>query len=147
MKKKTLNNGSDEVILRRRNNMEALATVALILIALAIMVPLFFLGSHTVIVVMRWVYLLGAVLYTVARIVPVNLTSDPLTVRRLRRMEVWGGVAFLIGAGFWFYNASRFGEYFFSMGLMQNTVAFTMAGAVIQMVASWLVNRKSAKKI
>lgn len=146
MKKKTLNNGSDEVILRRRNNMEALATVALILIVLAIMVPLFFLGSHTVIVVMRWVYLLGAVLYTVARIVPVNLTSDPLTVRRLRRMEVWGGVAFLIGAGFWFYNASRFGEYFFSMGLMQNTVAFTMAGAVIQMVASWLVNRKSAKK-
>lgn len=65
----------------------------------------------------------------------------------MRRMEFWAGVCFIAGAAFWFYKL----QYYAALpagilAVMQQTVAFTMAGAVIQIVASWLIASRMNKE-
>ena len=97
----------------------------------------------------KWVYAAGALLYTCARVVNVNAPSDSLRLRRLRRLEFWAGMCFIVGGAFWFYKEQYYSGIFAGpLAVMRQTVAFTMAGAVIQIVASWMIasrRRKEAK--
>ncbi|MDE6339873.1 MAG: hypothetical protein K2K97_08835 [Muribaculaceae bacterium] len=125
---------------------EAASTVGLLLIAVGLVAPFAALGSDWVPVVCRWVYAAGALLYTAARMVNVNEPNDSSRLRRLRRMEMWAGFCFVIGGAFWFYNAHRFAGISFSLPVMRDTIAFTMAGAIIQIVASWMISARAAKE-
>lgn len=126
-------------IRKRRRLTEAGASFGLILIALGLVVPFANFDNIGLTQVFKWVFCIGAVLYTAARMVNVNAPGDGMRVRRLRRMEVWGGVAFCVAGGFWWYNEMRFGAAFMSLKVLHETILFTLAGAMIQIVSSWLI--------
>ena len=95
----------------------------------------------------KWVYAAGALLYTCARVVNVNAPSDSLRLRRLRRLEFWAGMCFIVGGAFWFYKEQYYSGIFAGpLAVMRQTVAFTMAGAVIQIVASWMIASRMRKE-
>lgn len=132
---------------RRRKYVELVASLGLVLVLLAMIAPFF--GTHIGNPMMwgRWVYAAGALAYTVARVIDVNAPSDSLRLRRLRRLEFWAGMCFIVGGAFWFYKLSYFsGMPVGTLAVMQQTVAFTMAGAVIQIVASWMIASQMKKE-
>lgn len=130
----------------KRRQMEALSTVGLLLVAAGLVAPFAAADSQLTITVSRWVYSAGAVIYTVARMVNVNAPSDSVRMRRLRRMEMWAGFCFIVAAAFWFYNSHRFAGIIFSLPVMNNTIVFTLAGAMIQVVASWMISAQGKKE-
>lgn len=132
---------------QRRKYVEISASVGLLLVLLAMMAP-FLSGivGHSMMWA-KWVYAAGALVYTSARVVNVNAAHDSLRLRRLRRLEFWAGMCFIVGAAFWFYKV----QYYFGLvagplAVMRQTVAFTMAGAVIQIVASWMIAARMKKE-
>ena len=131
---------------RRRKMVEICSTSGLILVAVGMLVPFAAIDNSPLIMAMKVVYAVGAVIYTVARMVNVNSPSDSLKLRRMRRMEMWGGFCFILGGFFWFYNSARYPMIIFSLAIMRDTVAFTMAGAIIQVVASWMITARMKKE-
>lgn len=130
-----------------RKYVEATATFGLLLVLAAMITPFTQGMAASSLSWARWVYAAGALIYTVARVVNVNDPADSLRLRRLRRLEFWAGMCFIVGAAFWFYRM----QYFASMSagtlaVMQQTVAFTMAGAVIQIIASWMIASRMKKE-
>lgn len=134
----------------RRRKMEGVATFGLLLVAVAMLGP-FMMGIGQGIDRMnlyKWIYAAGALIYTFARLVSVNDPDDSLRLRRLRRLEFWAGMAFCIGAFFWFYNERKFAgmPYVGPMAILKDVVAFSLAGAVIQVVASWMIAYRQQKE-
>lgn len=130
-----------------RKKVEATATFGLLLVLAAMIVPFAQGMASSALSWARWIYAAGALIYTVARVVNVNDPADSLRLRRLRRLEFWAGMCFVVGAAFWFYRM----QYFASMSagtlaVMQQTVAFTMAGAAIQIIASWMIASRMKKE-
>ncbi len=137
----------DPVALERRRKMvEICSTTGLILVAVGMLVPFAAIDNSVLIMAMKIVYAIGALIYTIARMINVNAPSDSLKLRRLRRMEMWGGFCFILGSFFWFYNSARYPMITFSLAIMRDTVAFTMAGAIIQIVASWMITSRMKKE-
>lgn len=131
----------------RRKYVEIVAAVGLLLVLVAMMVPFLagLVGDYAMWA--KWVYAAGALIYTVARVVNVNAPDDSLRLRRLRRLEFWAGMCFIVGAAFWFYKLQYFSGFFAGpLAVMRQTVAFTMAGAVIQIVASWMIAFRMKKE-
>lgn len=131
---------------KRRRIVEACSTFGLILIAAGLLAPFTSIENTAAITVYKWIFTAGAVIYTAARLVNVNAPSDSLRLRRLRRMEMWAGFAFCVGAFFWFYNSARLHGYTFSVAVMNNTIVFTLAGALIQIIASWMISSRARKE-
>ena len=131
---------------RRRKMVEICSTTGLILVAVGMLVPFAAIDNSALIMAMKVVYAIGAVVYTVARMINVNSPSDSIKLRRMRRMEMWGGFCFIFGSFFWFYNSARYPMITFSLGIMRDTVAFTMAGAIIQIVAAWMITSRMRKE-
>lgn len=132
---------------KRRKYVESGATLGLLLVLAAMIAPfLEGLAGHTLMWA-KWVYAFGALLYTAARVVDVNAPGDSLRLRRLRRLEFWAGMCFIVGAAFWFYKERYFsGQIAGPLAVMRQTVAFTMAGAVIQIIASWMIAFRMKKE-
>lgn len=149
MKKKIQPKGADAFarLENRRKIVEVGAALGLLLVLAAMMAP--FLGGllgHSIMWA-KWIYAAGALVYTGARVVDVNAAGDSLRLRRLRRLEFWAGVCFIVGATFWFYKLQYYsGFYAGPLAVMRQTVAFTMAGAVIQIVASWMISYRMKKE-
>lgn len=131
---------------RLRRAMEALATFGLILVAVGLIGPFTSFDNATLMAVFKWVLSVGAVVYTGARIAGAVGKDGSFRVRRLRRMEVWAGIAFCIGGFFWFYNASRFGGNLVTFRMLNETILFTLAGALIQIVSSWMLSSAMRKE-
>lgn len=131
---------------KTRRMVEASATVGLIFIAVGLVSPLVSTDNSLLAVVCRWIYAAGAIIYTIARMVNVSDPTDSMRLRRLRRMEMWAGFCFIVAAGLWFYNAYRFAGIVFSLPIMNNTIAFTLAGAIIQVIASWMISSQIKKE-
>ncbi|MDE5997790.1 MAG: hypothetical protein K2G77_06235 [Muribaculaceae bacterium] len=132
---------------QRRKYVEIVASIGLLLVLLAMMAP-FLSGviGHSMMWA-KWVYASGALVYTCARVVDVNASDDSLRLRRLRRLEFWAGMCFIVGAAFWFYKVRYYSGFFAGpLAVMRQTVAFTMAGAVIQIVASWMIAARVRKE-
>lgn len=130
----------DARLAQRRKYVEMAAVVGLLLVLMAMAAPFLegFIGHS--LVWARWVYAAGALVYTVARVVNVNAPGDSLRLRRLRRLEFWAGMCFIVGAAFWFYKMQYYsGLSVGPLAVLRQTVAFTMAGAVLQIVSSWMV--------
>lgn len=132
---------------KRRKYVELGAAAGLLLVLAAMMAPfLEGLVGHSMMWA-KWVYAVGALVYTVARVVNVNAPGDSLRLRRLRRLEFWAGMCFIVGAAFWFYKLQYFSGFFAGpLAVMRQTVVFTMAGAVIQIVASWMIAYRMKKE-
>lgn len=139
-----------ERIAGRRKKMEAIATFGLILVAVALLAPFasFLTGNlgpsssgSGPLAIYKWIYAAGALIFTGARLVNVSDPNESLRMRRIRRLEFWAGMAFCIGAFFWFYNERRLAPMMFvaPMAILRDTVVFSLAGAMIQIISSWML--------
>lgn len=152
---------SAEQIEKRRRKMEGVATFGLLLVAAALLAPFAtFLSSGNIVYshdqfnwlsVYKWIYAAGALIFTFARMVNVSDPDESLRIKRIRRLEFWAGMAFCIGAFFWFYNEQRFEAMAFvaPMAILRDTVVFSLAGAMIQIISSWMLvwrRQKEAKE-
>ncbi len=131
---------------RLRRIMEPLATFGLILVAAGLVAPLVSVDNTLITVIFKWVFALGAVIFTGARIAASIGRDESFRVRRLRRMEAWAGIAFCFGAFFWFYNTSKLDSDVLTFRMLNETIIFTMAGALIQIVSSWLLSSALRKE-
>ncbi|MBD5172855.1 MAG: hypothetical protein HDS24_01125 [Bacteroides sp.] len=133
---------------RRLRAAENCATFGLLLVCVGLVSPFFSQSIGWVMDVSKWVYTAGALIYLGARIAGVVADRGAsMRVRRLRRMEGWAGVCFCVGAFFWLFNFYRFGSLGFGLKVIGETVTFTLAGAVIQIIASWLLASALRKEI
>ena len=135
-----------EALTRRRRMAESLSTLGLFFLALSLVVPFAQLGNGAFQGAFKWVFAAAALLYTGARLIPVNAPDDSLRLKRMRRLEVWAGILFCVAAFFWFYKSARLGEFGFSLALIHDTILFTLAGAVIQIIASWMISYRMKKE-
>lgn len=132
---------------KRRKQVEATATFGLILICVALVGPFTSPASLEYLDVFRWIYGSGTLIYLVARIVDISDPMDSLRLKRLRRMEFWAGVSFALATAFWFIGQHRLGPYAGALAILKNTIMFTLVGALIQIVASWLIYSQTKKEI
>ena len=132
---------------KRRKQIESAATFGLILICVALVGPFTNPTSVESLKVFRWIYGAGALIYLIARIADSTDPQESLRLRRLRRMEFWAGISFGIACGFWFYNQHHYGEYAGVLAIMQTTILFTLVGAIIQIIASWLIYSQAKKDL
>lgn len=147
MKNKSEGSIPVEKLSRRRKLVEGSAAFGMILVAAGLVAPFASMENIFLMRMFKWIYAAGALIYIVSRVVNVNSPDDSLRLRRMRRMEAWAGLAFCIGAFFWFYNAHRLGETIFTLGLLQQTIMFTLAGALIQIIASWMISARTRKEM
>lgn len=130
-----------------RRYTDNIATFGLLLVCVALLVPLINIFTPTFEMIMKWVYAAGALIYTLARVTDLAVKGESFRVRRLRHMEFWAGISFCIAAGLWFYHGNRLGgHYGMTLGVVRDTVVFTIVGAVLQIVASWLLSAQLRKE-
>lgn len=142
-------NNNTEVSERRRRvrrAMEPLATFGLILVAAGLVAPFASFDNTVVTVIFKWVFAAGAVIFTAARLVGSFGRDGSFRVRRLRRMETWAGFAFCFGAFFWFYNTEKIDSDVLTFRMLNETIIFTLAGALIQIVSSWMLSSALRKE-
>ncbi len=109
-------------------------TVGLLCIGVATLVPI--LHGSFGIEWFRYLYAAGALMVVVGRLFS-PYTGKHLRMKRLRRMESWSGIIFCVGAFFLFYDKTN----------NRDWLAFTMAGAVVQIVATILMTRVASKEL
>lgn len=131
---------------RTRRAMETLATFGLLLVAAGIAAPFINFGSGVWLLVFKWLYAAGAVAYAAARFTGSLGRDESFRVRRMRRLEFWAGVAFCIGAFFWFFNTRSFDGETLTFRMLNETILFTLVGALIQIVASWMLSSQLRKE-
>lgn len=145
------NNGSSAPRSRKVSKaIEGAATFGLILVAVGLAAPFTDLTNSEYIKFFKWIYAPGAFIFTIARIVGSTDPAESMRIRRLRRLEFWAGVAFCIGVFFWFYNEHRYAD-LLAMGAgamvyLRETVYFTLAGALIQVIAVAALSRRLKKE-
>lgn len=132
---------------KRRKQVEGTATFGLLLILVALVSPFTNTDSPEMLTVFRWIYGAGAVIFLIARIVDVTDPEESLRLKRLRRLEFWAGISFGIATFFWFYQQYHLGPAAGMLAVLSNTILFTLVGALIQILASWLIYYQSKKDI
>lgn len=121
-------------------------TVGMLLIGAAILIPIatFYLEHrHPMTPLFKYLFAAGAVLVLVGRAFNQYKGSD-MRLKRLVRIEAWSAVFFCAAAVFMFYPPSPY-----MLGNMRSVLAFTLAGAVIQIYTSIMipyVSKKSEQK-
>lgn len=130
--------------IRRRS--EGVATCGLLLICVALAAPFVASGDLALLEIFKWVYSAGALVYVCARVAGARDNGESVRLRRLRRMEFWGGMCFVAGAAFWFYSERHLGPYAGMLAVLRQTILFTLAGAVIQVISSWLIVSQTGKE-
>lgn len=129
---------------RIRRAMERTATFGLLLLAIGLVAPFTNLSNTALLSAFKWIFAAGSMIYLLARIFGGTDPQASVRLRRLRRMEVWAGVAFCTATFFWFYNTSRYP--YMSLAVMRDTVVFTLAGALIQIIAAWMIASQMKKE-
>lgn len=145
--------------LKTRRILESTATFGLLLLVVSLAAPFAssfadggILGMIRSISIFKWIFAAGALIFTIARMAGSTDRSESLRLRRLRRLEFWAGVAFCVAAFFWFYNCRRFGvdtAIYPSAGplaIMRDTIMFSLVGALIQVIASWMIYYRARKE-
>jgi len=134
-------------VARRRRIAEIMATIGMILIGVGMLLPLFNLMDVAGLTTFRWVFASGSLLFWAARCIPVSSPQESVRLRRLRRMEFWSGACFGVATFFWFYNSAKFGStpYVGSLMILRDTIMFALAGAMLQLVAAWMIYYRQKK--
>ena len=132
---------------KRRKQVEGTASFGLILICVALVAPFTTPTSIEYLDVFRWIYGAGALIYLIARLVDISDPQESPRLKRLRRMEFWAGVSFALAFAFWFIGMHQMGPYAGALAVLKNTITFTLVGAVIQIISSWLIYSQMKKDI
>lgn len=136
---------------KKRKAVESTATFGLILVAVSLAAPFTDLMNFQYIKIFKWIYAPGALIFTIARIVGANDPGDSKNIKRLRRLEFWAGIAFCIGAFFWFYNEETYKAFLMmnagALVYLRETIMFSLVGALIQVIASWLIYFRQKKEL
>ena len=104
------------------------ANIGLIIVMAAMVLP--FLSVSFLIT--RWIYVAGAAIYLVARILMAGDYSGlPLRQRRLHRLEIWSAIFFVAAAVLMFLRNVGHTDW----------VAFTLAGAALVVYANIMLAR------
>lgn len=131
---------------KRRKLVEGVATFGMLLIAVGLIAPFANLTSYDFLRPFKWIFSSGALLYLLSRVVGATDPSDSLRVRRLRRIQFWAGVAFGIAAFFWFYKEAHAGPYAGPLYVLNETILFSLVGALLQVISSWLIVARQKKE-
>lgn len=131
---------------KRRKLAEGTATFGSLLICVALIVPFTGIDSSALSGSCKWIFSAGSLIYLIARTIDVSDPGESMRIRRLRRIEFWAGIAFVMGAFFWFYQENHLGPYVGLLALMRNTIMFTLVGAFLQIIASWMIYYQSKKE-
>ncbi|MDE6100557.1 MAG: hypothetical protein K2G01_05880 [Paramuribaculum sp.] len=105
--------------------------IGLLLIVAGTALPLFHILGDPV----RIIYSAGALTVLVGRLFAPSVKGVSLRIRRLCRLEVWVGIIFCAGAFFMWYMPQR-----------MDWMAFTLAGAVVQVYVSMAVPKALASE-
>lgn len=110
--------------------------VGLLLIVTGTAIPLLRItGVDPTGLMARIVYSAGAAGVFLGRMFSPSTAGLPLRVRRLCRLEIWTGIIFCAGAFFMWYTPGR-----------MDWLAFTLAGAVVQIYTSLTIPRAMEKE-
>ena len=82
---------------------------------------------------MRWIYAVGAFIVLAARLIGYN-NDGSLRVKRLYRILIFSGLLFCASATVMFFP-----------DISKNWVAFLLAGLIMQIYASWMIDHESKK--
>ena len=82
---------------------------------------------------MRWIYAAGAFIVLAARLIGYN-NDGSLRVKRLYRILIFSGLLFCASAAVMFFP-----------DISKNWIAFLLAGLVLQMYASWMIDKEVKK--
>lgn len=112
--------------------------IGLLAIAVGVLIPI--MTNNPFGDTFRYVYSAGAVLTLLARLFePAPEAGTHIRIKRLLRLESWSALLFCVAAFFAFYSAPQ----------LRDWLAFTLAGAAIQIyctIALSIVSAKLAKK-
>ncbi|MBD5240162.1 MAG: hypothetical protein HDS64_10440 [Bacteroidales bacterium] len=112
--------------------------IGLLTIAVGVLMPI--MTNNPFGMTFRYVFAVGAALTLIARFMePSAPAGTPVRIKRLMRLESWSSLLFCVAAFFAFYSAP----------VIRDWLAFTLAGAAIQIYSSIALNiaaSKSAKK-
>lgn len=125
---------------------ENTAVFGMLLLTAALAIPIANLGGEGVMSPCKWPFAAGALIYIVARIVAAGDKTESPRMRRLRRMQFWGGIAFGVAAFFWFYNEERLGTSAGPLTIINKTILFALVGAMIQLISSWMIWSQQKKE-
>lgn len=131
---------------RRRRAVENTASCGLILLAIALVAPFGAGAASWVLPAAKWIYAVGALVYFVARIINVSDPKESPRLRRLRRMESWAGIAFVVAAAFWFWHSAQLGPYAGLLAVMRDTILFSLVGAAIQIISAFMIASRMKKE-
>jgi len=113
----------------------ALLLVGLLMVAAGVLMPI--LSNDIVSDTFRYVYAAGAGLTLLARFLQAAPPAGtPLRIKRLLRLESWSALLFCVAAFFAFYSAP----------VIRDWLAFTLAGAAIQIYCSIALSLAARKK-
>lgn len=110
------------------------APVGLLLVLCATVCPFFLRDYAPAVQAYPYVYCLGTAILLAARIFA-PYRGDDFRLRRLHRLEAWVGIIFAVGAFFLFYQH----------GVLRDWLAFTLAGAAVQIFTSIAIPMREAK--
>lgn len=103
----------------------ALLMVGLLMVAAGVMMPI--LSNDILSNTFRYIYSAGAVLTLLSRVFQAAPPAGtPIRIKRLLRLESWSALLFCVAAFFAFYSAPQ----------LRDWLAFTLAGAAIQIYSS-----------
>lgn len=146
--KKILPDANDPKLIKRRRMAESCASIGMILIIVAMFLPLLNMLSIERLNIFKWIFTIGTLLYWGARCVDISSKDESLRIRRLRRIEFWAGACFGVAAFFWFFNEHKY-EAVIQTGpltILKDTILFALAGAVLQIVAAWMIYFRQKKE-
>lgn len=126
---------------------ENTAAFGMLLICSGLLMPFFSITDPNALSPFKWIYSAGAFIYVLSRAVAASDPSFPAGIKRLKRMEFWAGVCFMVAAALWFYQEEHLGPMAGPLAVIRNTILFTLAGAVIQIIATWLIYAREKKLI
>ena len=133
---------------RRRKISDILGGIGMILVAAGMIIPLFNLFDTGLLPVCKWIFTVGALMFTASKCIKTMPEGSSFRLRRLKRLEFWAGICFVIAAGFWWWNEQKLGSSPFagSLAIIHDTILFTLSGAVLQILAAWLIYFREKKE-
>ena len=138
----------DPKLKARRGWTELAASIGMVLIATGMFLPLLNLLDASHLPAFKWVFASGTLLFWGARCVNINAPNESLRIRRMRRMEFWSGACFGVATFFWFYNEHKLGTgpAVGSLAILRDSILFSLAGAVLQLIAAWMIYYRQKKE-
>lgn len=120
--------------MKKRFNTGLLATLALLLVLTATVVPFFLNDNATAMTAYKYLYGAGAVLLFASRVFDGRTSSD-FRLKRLYRLDVAVSLLFIAGTVILFWPGAA----------LRDWVAFTMAGAALQVYTSIAIPSRESK--